>query len=203
MLKFSRLLLLFITCAITSLFSYANTAKTPAEIAPDNIFPQVKLTTSFGVIVVELDRIKAPITVNNFLTYVVSGEYDNTVFHRIIADFIVQGGGYDLQYNEKKNNGYIINESGNGLKNTIGTIAMAKENPPHSANRQFYFNIADNKNLDPGRNWGYAVFGTIIEGQAVLDKIAQVPTDFNSDLNWPDVPIEQVVLQKAELLPAQ
>ncbi len=170
-------------------------------IDPDNLYPQVKLETSMGVIIVELDRIKAPITVNNFLSYVVNGEYDNTIFHRIIKDFIVQGGGYDKDFTMKKVNSDIINESGNGLKNEAGTIAMAKESYPHSANRQFFFNVKDNNNLDPGRNWGYAVFGAIIEGEEVLEAMAQVQTDYSDVMNWDDVPLDPVILVKASLLP--
>jgi len=171
------------------------------DIAPNNLFPQVKLETSIGVIIVELDRIKAPITVDNFLTYVVTGEYDNTIFHRVISDFIVQGGGYDPEFIAKKVNGDIINESGNGLKNEIGTIAMAKEKSPHTANRQFFFNAGDNKNLDPGRKWGYAVFGAIVEGEEVLASMAKVKTDYDESMAWDDVPVEPIILIKVTLLP--
>jgi len=182
------------------LFSVQSNAKNIA-IDPTNIFPKVKLETSMGTIIVELDRVKAPITVDNFLTYVVTGEYNNTVFHRIVEDFIVQGGGYDENFTAKKLNKDIINESGNGLKNEIGTIAMAKENRPHTANRQFFFNINDNTNLDPGRHWGYAVFGAIVEGEDVLEAIAKVETDYNDAIGWEDVPLKPVILLKATLLP--
>lgn len=172
-------------------------------IDPNNIFPKVKLETSMGIIIVELDRIKAPITVDNFLTYVVTGEYNNTIFHRIVEDFIVQGGGYDVDFTPKKLNKNIINESGNGLKNEVGTIAMAKESRPHTANRQFFFNINDNTSLDPGRRWGYAVFGAITEGEEVLEAIGKVKTDYNDTMGWEDVPLEPVILIKATLLPAE
>lgn len=171
-------------------------------IDPDNLFPQVKLETSMGVIIVELDRVRAPITVENFLNYVVSGEYDNTIFHRIMPEFIVQGGGYTQDFELKKVNDNIINESGNGLKNEIGTIAMAKENRPHTANRQFFFNVADNTSLDPGRRWGYAVFGAIVEGEEVIEAMSKVKTDYNDEMSWEDVPVEPVLLIKATLLPA-
>lgn len=171
-------------------------------IDPDNLFPQVKLETSMGVIIVELDRIRAPITVDNFLSYVVSGEYNDTIFHRIMPAFIVQGGGYTKDFELKKVNGNIINESGNGLKNEIGTIAMAKENRPHTANRQFFFNVADNSSLDPGRRWGYAVFGAIVEGQEVVDAMTLVKTDYNDEMDWENVPIKPIMLIKASLLPA-
>lgn len=192
-MRIISLLLLWLTLTVS-----ANDTK----IDPDNLFPQVKLETSMGVIIVELDRVRAPITVNNFLTYVVSGEYDNTIFHRIMPAFIVQGGGYTKDFELKKVNKNIINESGNGLKNEIGTIAMAKENRPHTANRQFFFNVADNSSLDPGRRWGYAVFGAIVEGEEVVEAMSKVKTDYNDEMSWEDVPVEPVLLIKATLLPA-
>lgn len=183
------------------LFSVSIQAKNIA-IDPTNIYPKVKLETSLGIIVVELDRVKAPITVDNFLTYVITGEYNNTIFHRIVEDFIVQGGGYDADYVPKKINDDIVNESGNGLKNEIGSIAMAKESRPHTANRQFFFNTNDNTNLDPGRQWGYTVFGAIVEGEEVLAAMAKVKTDYNDALGWENVPLTPVILIKATLLPA-
>lgn len=189
---------LLISTMFISTFSFASNI----AIDPTNIYPKVKLETSMGIIIVELDRVKAPITVDNFLTYVVTGEYNNTVFHRIVEDFIVQGGGYDEDFTPLKTNGDIVNESGNGLKNEIGTIAMAKENRPHTANRQFFFNINNNTSLDPGRRWGYTVFGAIVEGDEVLEAMAKVNTDYNEALGWENVPIEPVKLIKATLLPA-
>jgi peptidyl-prolyl cis-trans isomerase A (cyclophilin A) len=179
---------------IMSFFSYA--------IDPTNIYPKVKLETSMGTIVVELDRVKAPITVDNFLRYVVSGEYNNTIFHRVIEDFVVQGGAYDIDFTAKKLHKNIFNESGNGLKNDSGTIAMAKENRPHTANRQFFFNVIDNDSLNPGRHWGYSVFGAIVEGEEVLAAIATVETDYNEAMAWDDVPVKPVILIKATLLSA-
>ncbi|WP_299004455.1 peptidylprolyl isomerase [uncultured Shewanella sp.] len=179
-----------------SLFTFAN------DIQPNTLFPKVKLTTSMGNIIVELDRSRAPLTVDNFLTYVVDGHYDNTLFHRIIPEFVVQGGGLDLQKNEKTTLPSIANESGNGLSNAMGTIAMARDSEPHTATSQFYFNIADNTGLDPSsRRWGYAVFGEIIQGEEVLQKMSSVATHIDQTLNWPDFPIENVILIKAELLP--
>ena len=191
-----RLLFLFIFLSTT--ISATNIA-----IDPNNLFPKVKLETSKGIIIVELDRIRAPLTVDNFLTYVVKGEYNNTIFHRIVTNFIVQGGGYDENFNLKKVDGDIANESGNGLKNEIGTIAMAKENRPHTANRQFFFNVADNKSLDPGRRWGYTVFGTIVEGQEVVNAMNLAKTEYSDAMGWDDVPIEPITLLKATLLPAE
>ena len=191
--------ILLLKLTLLSASAFANNI----AIDPTNIYPKVKLETSLGIIIVELDRVKAPITVDNFLTYIVTGEYNNTIFHRIVEDFIVQGGGYDVDFVPKKTNGDIVNESGNGLKNEIGTIAMAKENQPHTANRQFFFNINDNTNLDPGKRWGYTVFGSIVEGDDVLEAIANIKTDYNEALGLENVPLEPVILIKATLLPAQ
>ncbi len=172
------------------------------DIQPDTLYPQVQLDTSMGKIIVELDRTRAPITVDNFLTYVVKGHYDNTLFHRVIADFVVQGGGLNLQQEEKPYDAPIVNESGNGLSNSFGTIAMARDNDPHSATSQFYFNVGDNNRLDPSsRRWGYAVFGEVTEGEEVLASMAAVATAHNSKLDWPDFPIEAIILKKATLLP--
>ncbi|MFD2164861.1 peptidylprolyl isomerase [Thalassotalea euphylliae] len=193
-----RLITLLIACCIT-FFAIAE----KNNIDPDNLFPKVKIETSMGIIIVELDRIKAPVTVNNFLTYVVEGEFDNTVFHRVIEEFIVQGGGYDKDFTMKKTYPDIVNESGNGNKNDLGTIAMAKERYPHSANRQFFFNLSDNTNLDPGREWGYAVFGEVVEGLDVIEAMGKVKTEYNELMGWDDVPIEPITLIKATLLPAE
>jgi len=187
--------------AILAIVSLQISAK-KMEIDPDNLYPQVKLETSMGIIIVELDKIKAPITVDNFLNYVVNGQYDNTIFHRVMKEFIVQGGGYDANFVQQKDNGTIVNESGNGLKNDMGTIAMAKENRPHTANRQFFFNVVDNNSLNPGRKWGYTVFGSVIEGQEVIDAMALVETDYNEEMAWEDVPVKPIILLKATLLPA-
>ena len=154
-----------------------------------------------GNIFLELDRVKAPITVDNFLLYVVNGRYNNTIFHRIIPNFIVQGGGYDSEFGPIKLYDDIVNESGNGSKNKLATIAMAKESRPHTANSQFFFNAGDNKNLDPGRQWGYTVFGSIIEGEEIMAAMSEVNTHFDEMLSWDDVPVKPVILIKATLLP--
>jgi len=194
-----KIFLLFNFCFLSVFTSQAKSL----TIDPDNLYPKVKFETSMGNIIVELDRVKAPTTVNNFLNYVINREYDGTIFHRVIKDFIVQGGGYDKDLNIKKINQDIINESGNGLKNEIGSIAMAKSSKPHSANRQFFFNVVDNKNLDPCRNWGYAVFGHIIQGQDVLNNIAKAKTDYHDGLGWSDVPVETITINKITLLPTK
>lgn len=172
----------------------------PASIAPDNLFPKVVLETSAGDIELSLDRYRAPITVNNFLAYVVTGSYDNTLFHRVVKNFVVQGGGYGLDYTEKYTRSAIYNESGNGLKNKSYSVAMAREKSPHSATNQFYVNLDDNDSLDPGKDWGYAVFGTVTKGMDVLDAIAAVPTGYHGELGWDDVPLQPVTIKRAYLL---
>ncbi|MEC4728506.1 peptidyl-prolyl cis-trans isomerase [Shewanella sp. D64] len=172
------------------------------DIQPNTLYPQVQLDTSMGKIVVELDRTRAPITVDNFLTYVVNGHYDNTLFHRVIAEFVVQGGGLDLKQEERPVASPIVNESGNGLSNTFGTIAMARDQNPHSATSQFYFNVGENDRLDPSsRRWGYAVFGEVVEGAEIIQAMSNVKTEQNLKLQWPDFPIKDIILEKATLLP--
>lgn len=174
-----------------------------AEIQPNNPFPRVKMVTSMGDIVVELNRIKAPLTVANFLQYVEIGSYDNTVFHRIIPEFVVQGGGFDPEFNPKPERAAVVNESGNGMSNVFGTIAMARGSDPHSGTRQFYFNLADNASLDPSsKRWGYAVFGWVIEGEEVLQKMAALETTMQHDITgYPDVPLEPPLLIRIDVLP--
>lgn len=172
------------------------------DIQPNTLYPKVELDTSMGKIVVELDRTRAPITVDNFLTYVVRGDYDNTLFHRVIPEFVVQGGGLSPKFEEMPELDPIVNESGNGLSNSMGTIAMARDNSPHSATRQFYFNVGENNRLDPSsRRWGYAVFGEVVTGMEVLEAMSLVTTDQNKKLGWPDFPVEEIVLKRATLLP--
>ncbi len=178
-------------------------AEDGSQIQPDNLFPRVKLVTSMGEIVIELDRYKSPITANNFLRYVDKKSYDNTIFHRIVPDFVVQGGGYDKDFNEQPKFGDIFNESGNGSKNAIYTVAMARQNEPHSANRQFFFNLKDNDSLDPGKHWGYAVFAVVSSGMDVIDKMAEVETHYDAELGWNDVPVKPVMLISARLLPQE
>lgn len=169
----------------------------------DNLFPRVKFVTSHGEIIVELDRSRAPLTVNNFLSYVKRNAYNNTVFHRLIPDFVLQGGGYGPDFKAIDSLKPIFNESGNGLKNQIGSIAMARLTDPHSASSQFYFNLNDNVSLDPGSRWGYTVFGQVVAGMEVLEKIQQVKTDVSEKLGWPDVPVEPIILQMVLLLPQE
>jgi peptidyl-prolyl cis-trans isomerase A (cyclophilin A) len=172
----------------------------PPDMIPDNMFPIVKLETSMGEIEVELNRMRAPASVNNFLRYVLEGEYDGTIFHRVMPGFVVQGGGYTKDIEEKTMHANVLNESGNGLKNITGSIAMARYDDPHSASRQFYFNMNDNASLDPGsRNWGYTVFGEVVSGMDVLQAISDVETGYSEDLDAEDVPVKQVLLIRASV----
>jgi len=137
--------------------------------------PRVRLETTMGNIVLELDRERAPVTVDNFLAYVNDGFYDGTIFHRVIDGFMIQGGGYIADFSRKQPRAPIKNEADNGLKNTRGSIAMARTQDPHSASAQFFINVVDNAMLDHKapdvRGWGYAVFGRVVEGMDVVDKI--------------------------------
>jgi peptidyl-prolyl cis-trans isomerase A (cyclophilin A) len=173
----------------------------PVEVLPENTFPTVRLETSMGDIVVELDRKRAPVTANNFLRYVLAKKYDNTIFHRVMPGFVVQGGGYSETLEERELYAPIINESGNGLKNMPMTIAMARFDNPHSATNQFYFNLSANSSLDPNsRSWGYAVFGQVISGQDVVEAIGLVDTGYSESLDAEDVPLVPVKLLSATVL---
>jgi len=175
----------------------------PDEVLSDNTFPSVRLETTMGDIVVELNRRRAPVTANNFLRYVLAKAYDNTIFHRVMPGFVVQGGGYTETIEERELYAPIINESGNGLKNQMMTVAMARYDDPHSATNQFYFNLADNASLDPNsRSWGYAVFGEVIEGWDVVMAIAGVETGYNELLDAEDVPLMPVKLLSATVVEA-
>ena len=163
---------------------------------------KVKLQTSFGDIVIELDTEKAPATAENFLQYVREGFYDNTVFHRVINGFMVQGGGFEPGMKQKAVRSAIENEAGNGLKNDAYTVAMARTSDPHSATAQFFFNVVNNNFLNfraaNPDGYGYCVFGKVVEGRDVIDKIKAVPTG-NRGFHQ-DVPAEEVVLKKATVL---
>ena len=166
---------------------------------------QVKLTTNHGDIVIELNAEKAPITVANFIEYVNAGHYENTVFHRVIGNFMVQGGGFEPGMKEKKDKRPSIqNEADNGLSNDKYTVAMARTMEPHSASAQFFINVADNAFLNQsGKNvqgWGYAVFAKVTAGTDVVDKIKGVST--TSKAGHQDVPAEDVIVEKAEIIEA-
>jgi peptidyl-prolyl cis-trans isomerase B (cyclophilin B) len=160
----------------------------------------VRLHTSRGTITVELYPEQAPQTVRNFLDYVAAGHYDNTLFHRVIDGFMIQGGGYEPGMKQKPTRAPVKNEADNGLKNQTGTIAMARTSDPHSATAQFFINVADNAFLDfrsPDANgWGYCVFGRVTEGMDVVDQIRAVPTGSRGFMQ--DVPREDVLIERAE-----
>lgn len=160
----------------------------------------IKLHTSHGTITVELFADKAPLTVANFVEYVKAGHYDNTVFHRVIDGFMVQGGGFEPGMKQKPTRATVKNEADNGLKNAIGTLAMARTQDPHSASAQFFINVADNDFLDfrspTTQGWGYCVFGKVVDGMDVVDKIKGVKT--GSKGFHQDVPADDVVIERAE-----
>ena len=193
--------ILFAIMLITSSSAVMAKKDDGSYVQPDNYYPRVKIETTMGDIVVELDRRRAPITANNFLRYVDKRAYEDTIFHRIVRGFVVQGGGYTADFNGKSNFPDIFNESGNGLTNDLYTIAMARQNDPHTANRQFFFNVNDNSSLNPGRDWGYAVFGVIVEGEEIVDAMSEVETEYSIRLNANNVPIEPIVIKKMTVLP--
>ena len=162
--------------------------------------PQVEMKTSMGAIVIELYPDKAPATVENFLRYVKDGHYAGTTFHRVIPGFMIQGGGFTRDFEQKPTRKPVKNEAGNGLKNTVGTLAMARTPDPHSATAQFFINVADNDFLDykgpSPQGWGYCVFGRVTAGQDVVDKIKGVATA-NSGFHQ-NVPKDDVVIKRAE-----
>jgi cyclophilin family peptidyl-prolyl cis-trans isomerase len=160
---------------------------------------QVKVETSGGDFILQLDADRAPISVANFLTYVRDGFYDGTIFHRVVNGFVIQGGGYKADMTLKPTRPAIANEAGNGLTNRRGSVAMARTGDPHSADAQFYINLADNLALDPKpTRWGYAVFGEVIQGLEIVDKIGHQVTGIKGGMQ--DVPIEDVVIRKVTVL---
>ena len=174
----------------------------PAGLAADKVpaHPHIEMFTSLGTIKLELDGRQAPITVAHILKLVDSGFYDGTVFHRVIPGFMAQGGGYTPGLEHKETDETIPNESGNGMTNVRGTIAMARTSDPHSANSQFFINVADNSRLDPGKapykgSWGYTVFGYVIEGMDVVDTIVNSKTGPGGEFAR-DVPVVPVIIKK-------
>ncbi len=165
--------------------------------------PRVRFETSNGPIVIELDQTKAPVTVANFLEYVKAGFYDGTVFHRVIPNFMIQGGGFTANMEQKPTRGAIVNESTNGLVNKRGTLAMARTPDPNSATAQFFINLKDNTFLDKAKSQdgvGYCVFGKVVEGMKVVDTIAAVKTGTVG--GFQDVPVQPVVITKASVVGA-
>lgn len=182
-------------------FNISRAGCEPGEVYADKTFPEVVIHTTMGDITVELDRNRAPITVNNFLKYIKQGSYNNTIIHRVQKDFVVQGGGYNKDYEEIEDCEKIFNESGNGLRNTRGTIAMARYNDPHSATSQFFFNMTDSPSLDPNtKNWGYTVFGEVLEGMEVLNQISNLPVGYSDKLDAENVPLTPLFIKSVEVL---
>ena len=170
------------------------------KAAPASKNPQVEMVTTKGTIVIELDAVKAPITTQNFLTYVKEGFYDGLIFHRVIPGFMVQGGGFNKDMQQKKTHDPIKNEASNGLKNDRGTLAMARTNDPDSATGQFFINSVNNDflNYQGKSNPGYAVFAKVVKGIEVVDAISKVKTG-NSGMHG-DVPVEPVVITSAKVI---
>lgn len=182
---------------LIALASVAASAQSGSSLAP-----RVQFETTLGAFVLELDAVRAPLSSENFLRYIRDGFYDGTVFHRVIANFVVQGGGYDENLAPRPARAAIPNESGNGLENRRGTVGIARDESPHSGTSQFYINLIDNSGLDPlPSRWGYAVFGRVVEGMEVIDRIAHLPTSTVPPLG-PDVPRERPQIRRAYVLEA-
>ena len=191
-----RTLILSMMLFLTSTLSFAT------ENNMSETQTKVKLTTTLGEIIIQLNTEKAPVSSANFLTYVNEGFYNGTIFHRIIPDFMAQGGGFDTSFNQKAVHAPIKNEANNGLKNTRGTLAMARTNDPNSATAQFFINYKDNSFLNhtspTSSGWGYAVFGEVIEGMDVVDAMAKQATGNRG--GHQDVPKTDIVIEKAEVV---
>jgi cyclophilin family peptidyl-prolyl cis-trans isomerase len=185
--------------------SSAKTAAAPAEAAKSAAkpaavagAPQVLVSTSLGNFTIELNAERAPLTVANFLRNVDSGHYTNTIFHRVVANFVIQGGGFDVDYKSKPTAEKVANESGNGLSNVRTSVGMARGGDPHGADAQFYVNLYDNAALDPNQTrWGYAVFGRVTTGMDVVDRIGNVATGSHGILKE-DAPLKPVVILRIE-----
>lgn len=190
----------------SALLLLALAACAPWPPKPDSAHPQVLLETTAGDIRLELDPAHAPQSVVNFLRYLREGHYDGTLFHRVIAGFVIQGGGFDANLHERPTHAPIALEANNGLSNLRGTLAMAREDAPDTATAEFYINLVDNLKLDPHpdnpkRRWGYAVFGRVVAGMDTVDRIAAVPTGAVGPFEQ-DAPLQPVMLLHALLLPA-
>jgi cyclophilin family peptidyl-prolyl cis-trans isomerase len=173
----------------------AKDAKLPPSV-------QLIVVTSMGSFTIELNAERAPLTVAHFLKYVDQGQYSGTIFHRVIPNFVIQGGGFDQNYKLRPAPSKIVNESGNGLSNERGTVGMARGPEPHSGDCQFYVNLYDNEALDPSKTrWGYAVFGKVVQGMDVVDKIGNVPTGARGPIKE-DTPLQPVIIEKIERVPA-
>ncbi len=187
---------------ILGVFIFCLIVMSGPSMAADNL-PKVKLQTNMGDIIIELYSDKAPNSVNNFLSYVKSGFYDGTIFHRVISNFMIQGGGFSQDYKKKDTRGPIKNEADNGLSNKQGTIAMARTSDPHSATAQFFINVVDNSFLNfrskTSQGWGYTVFGKVIQGMDVADEMRKTPTGAGGQFRQ-DVPKTPIIIEKASII---
>lgn len=193
----------FLPSALLILSAVTPWAQATAAGPEDSASPRVRIQTSEGAIMLELDRARAPGTVDNFLRYVRENFYEGTIFHRVIEDFMIQGGGFTRSFQRKPTHAPIPNEADNGLKNLRGTVAMARTADPHSATAQFFINTVDNAFLDhrapTRRGWGYAVFGRVIEGMDTVDRIAGIPTGSGGPLRR-DVPARTVLIEEVSIV---
>ena len=170
----------------------------PAEAVTSAASPRVQVVTSMGSFTLELNAERAPLTVAHFLKYVDQGHYTGTTFHRIVANFVIQGGGFDTNNKPVPAPVKVVNESGNGLTNQRGTLGMARSQDPHGGDAQFYVNLYDNEALDPNKTrWGYAVFGRVVQGMEVVDKIGNVQTGARGPFKE-DAPLQPVVIERIE-----
>ncbi len=186
-----------LTLLFLSWMPFAMAAEPAPPALATSLAPRVSFETTHGNFTVEVDTVRAPLTAENFLRYVRDGAYDGTVFHRVIANFVVQGGGFDPGLKERAARAAIPNEAGNGLSNRRGSLGLARDESPHSGSSQFYVNLIDNLGLDPlPSRWGYAVFGRVIEGMDVLDRIAHLRTETIAGFGE-DVPIERPQIKRA------
>jgi peptidyl-prolyl cis-trans isomerase A (cyclophilin A) len=198
-----QLLLMFGLISAASLHSsFAADTAPPAAAKPTAASPQVLVVTSMGNFTIELNPERAPLTVANFLNYVDQGHYTNTLFHRVVGSFVIQGGGFDTDYKLKPAPASVANESGNGLSNVRASVGMARTQEPHSGDAQFYVNLGDNALLDPNQTrWGYAVFGRVTQGMEVVENIGNVSTGAHGALKQ-DVPVKAVIILKIERIPS-
>jgi cyclophilin family peptidyl-prolyl cis-trans isomerase len=191
-----------VSAACLSLSLAAETQPKPVAPAALAASSQVQVVTSLGSFTVELNAERAPLTVAHFLKYVDQGHYSGTIFHRVVANFVIQGGGFDAGYKVKPAAAIVVNESGNGLTNQRGTVGMARTQDPHGADAQFYVNLYDNEALDPNKTrWGYTVFGKVVQGMDVVDRIGNVATGSRGPLKE-DAPLQQVVIERIERVAA-
>ena len=198
-----RIVKILFLCFVLVLLAATGQTATPQPNPAQAKGDIVRLETSLGDIVIELDSAKAPLSTANFKNYVTSGFYDGTIFHRVIKDFMIQGGGLTSEMKQKRTQAAIRNEADNKLGNKKYTVAMARTDDPHSATAQFFINVKDNPFLDhkapSGNNWGYTVFGKVIQGMDVVDRIVRVKTGNRG--SYQDVPLDPVVIIKASILP--